>query len=564
MSPSRPSIAPTSSTRSAGRSRQRSSRSAAEVNEDDDVWALVITGAGRGFCSGVDLSRAPADRAAPGDPTERSTSSAGWAGRRSGVSGIAKPTIAAVNGVAAGSRHEPGPRLRPAHRRQPEPVPHVFCRAVAQPRLGDELLPPAHRRLLPGRRPHLHEPGRRGRGGLSARTARSAGRRRGGARRGARGRPTIASLPPARDPLGQAGAPAQHRRRPRATPSCTRRPGSATPAGPRTTSPRRSPASASGARRGSPARDRGGGPGRDRADPVTGGRHGWPFAASLDDLGAIGYVEEEYFLEGEANCVPATAEFGSDGRWAGRTRRLGPVPDPGPGAAAPRRLAVQRHRRRRVEQRHRRLRAPGRSAGPPRGGLRLCVRLGPAGRGERRRRAPEGLRAWDPERYGSLEHPGDRFSYAMFERGGPGLSAPAVRPAPPTPWVDSRSSGPWRSAPPSRRRGSPPTSTRSSRSTGVRRVPRADPLRQRRRARRRCGRSTPTRPRASSVFRTRTSLRDVGVPIMLVNSETETPAYTPSRGSPTPTGSASGRWPGRPTCRRPRWAGGRPRRRATG
>src|SRR5215471_3816790 len=30
-------------------------RACQELRDDDDIWAVVLTGAGRGFCSGVDL-----------------------------------------------------------------------------------------------------------------------------------------------------------------------------------------------------------------------------------------------------------------------------------------------------------------------------------------------------------------------------------------------------------------------------------------------------------------------------------------------------------------------------
>ncbi|MFC3079960.1 alpha/beta hydrolase domain-containing protein [Phenylobacterium terrae] len=60
--------------------------------------------------------------------------------------------------------------------------------------------------------------------------------------------------------------------------------------------------------------------------PVTGGKHGWPFNRPLIDLAEKGYVEAEYFLSGEAaTYAPAPgAELGRDGKW--RVQPKGKVP----------------------------------------------------------------------------------------------------------------------------------------------------------------------------------------------------------------------------------------------
>ena len=76
----------------------------AEARKDDDVRVLIVTGAGRGFCSGADLSggfRAPTAADAPqNDRLDED----GWVGRWAKMfHGFDKPTIAAVNGVAAGA-----------------------------------------------------------------------------------------------------------------------------------------------------------------------------------------------------------------------------------------------------------------------------------------------------------------------------------------------------------------------------------------------------------------------------------------------------------------------------
>lgn len=69
----------------------------ASANDDDDVVAMVVTGAGRGFCAGADIQdvfKAQADGAAPArDGTPRD-----WVG----LVRSAKPMVAAINGAAIG------------------------------------------------------------------------------------------------------------------------------------------------------------------------------------------------------------------------------------------------------------------------------------------------------------------------------------------------------------------------------------------------------------------------------------------------------------------------------
>jgi len=75
-----------------------------EIKSDDDAWAVILTGAGRGFCSGADISgpRPEGERATP--PQNQLLDEFHWVGDQAmAVYNLDKPTIAAMNGVCAGA-----------------------------------------------------------------------------------------------------------------------------------------------------------------------------------------------------------------------------------------------------------------------------------------------------------------------------------------------------------------------------------------------------------------------------------------------------------------------------
>jgi enoyl-CoA hydratase/carnithine racemase len=79
----------------------------AEAHADDAVRALIVTGAGRGFCSGADLSALQSgirgNLPPPANQAERLDED-GWVGRWAKMwHHFDKPVIAAVNGIAAGA-----------------------------------------------------------------------------------------------------------------------------------------------------------------------------------------------------------------------------------------------------------------------------------------------------------------------------------------------------------------------------------------------------------------------------------------------------------------------------
>jgi enoyl-CoA hydratase len=75
-----------------------------ELEDDDDAWVVVLTGAGRHFCGGMDLRAfseqdGPAATSAPARPSARR-------GLGMFTTPFAKPLIAAVNGAAVGGGFE--------------------------------------------------------------------------------------------------------------------------------------------------------------------------------------------------------------------------------------------------------------------------------------------------------------------------------------------------------------------------------------------------------------------------------------------------------------------------
>lgn len=150
--------------------------------------------------------------------------------------------------------------------------------------------------------------------------------------------------------------------------------------------------------------------------PISGGRHGWPFAAATRDLASEGYVEEEFFFSGDAARYRPVGAFGTDGRW--RVEQVGTTP------FVTRALV-------------RRPRDPARFNGTvvvewnnvsagfeilEAGDTSVIVDEGFAYVGVSAQRvgvhghepAPQGLRAWDPERYGGLDIADDAISYGVF------------------------------------------------------------------------------------------------------------------------------------------------------
>src|SRR3954469_13855590 len=153
--------------------------------------------------------------------------------------------------------------------------------------------------------------------------------------------------------------------------------------------------------------------------PITGGKHGWAFGRPIFDLATRGYVEEEFFLAGEATPYRpvAGADWGRDGKWQGEAKGVMPLKT---------RLPVYRPVDAKqfngtvvvcwnnvtagYELFH------GESPEVLEGGYAFVgatvQRVGVHGFAA----DPQGLAAWDPGRYGELSIPADECSYDIFSQ----------------------------------------------------------------------------------------------------------------------------------------------------
>ncbi|TVS98896.1 hypothetical protein FNH07_36420 [Amycolatopsis bartoniae] len=158
------------------------------------------------------------------------------------------------------------------------------------------------------------------------------------------------------------------------------------------------------------------------------GSHGFPFLAAAEDLGSFGYTESEYFFSGTATAYAKAGLWGSDGRWtvrpastAGyRSRLLVRRPaDPAKfnGTVVVEWLNVSGQLELSPDywfERDELLRRGYAWVGVSAQAVGVNGGLGEI----------QGLKGWDPARYGSLVHPGDAYSYDIFSQAGQALRTP--------------------------------------------------------------------------------------------------------------------------------------------
>lgn len=167
--------------------------------------------------------------------------------------------------------------------------------------------------------------------------------------------------------------------------------------------------------------------------PITGGAKGFPQTSSAIDLTASNYVEEEFLLSGTATSYDKAGEWGEDGRWNVRAAQSAPyttrilVRRPADASRFSGTVVVEW------------LNASSQVDVDVDFGYLAeeIIRTGDAWVGVTAQAIPVnstggsqfgasavGLKAWDPQRYGTLVHPGDDYSYDIFSQAGRVVAAP--------------------------------------------------------------------------------------------------------------------------------------------
>ncbi len=167
--------------------------------------------------------------------------------------------------------------------------------------------------------------------------------------------------------------------------------------------------------------------------PIDGGGHGFPFTAAIVDLATAGYLEEEFFLTGTARSFETIGEWSADGLWPVAESSTAPFttrllvrrpadPDDFNGTVVVEWFNVSSNT----------------DLDPDfafaadellRGGYAWvgvsaqAAGLTSSGGGDLSPTSA-GLIGWDPERYGTLAHPGDGYSYDIFSQAGNTLLSP--------------------------------------------------------------------------------------------------------------------------------------------
>lgn len=152
--------------------------------------------------------------------------------------------------------------------------------------------------------------------------------------------------------------------------------------------------------------------------PIRGGTHGWPFGGYFGDLAKRGYVEEEYFIEGDATRFALEGALTPDGKWTVKPAGTAPYKT---------RILVRRPIDAKAFNGTVLVEWSNVSFGYD---VSLCdweglydgyayvmvtaQRVGVHGNPDK----PMGLVAWDADRYASLSIPGDSLSYDIFTQAG--------------------------------------------------------------------------------------------------------------------------------------------------